>query len=99
MTTSRIPSGAPSSQYTSYAGQPAQPATDPAAENAQFLQQSTFLLQNMSTFGDGIDQNDLYLAAQGAKGPEVQQAAQWMLAHPQYIAQLDTAKDGKNPDG
>lgn len=76
-------------------------------ERAQFgqavrtLQQHFSEIDGFSLFGGGtIDMNELYAAAQGQKGgPEVQQAARFLLSHPELLAELDTSAHGGTPDG
>src|SRR5688572_18996820 len=59
------------------------------ADQQTFGQVTQVLSQNLSTFGDEIDMNALYAASTGEHGPELQQAAQWLMAHPQWLTQLD----------
>ena len=47
---------------------------------------------------DTIDMNELYQATQ-SRNPQVAQAARFLLAHPEMLNQLDTARHGGSTDG
>src|SRR2546430_2033632 len=86
---------------------PVDQAVDPRqSERAQFSQACTVLQQHFgqtagfSIFGSGtIDMNELYAAAHGKGGPEVQGAASFLLSHPQLLEHLETTGGRSNPDG
>lgn len=76
-----------------------------AYERQQFAAACRTLLTHFQEVGGAsffkngtIDQNELYMAAQGKNGPEVQQAAQFLLQHPEYVRELET-RGAANPDG
>lgn len=110
--TIRFPTNAAPSTQCTQPTRGAQPTAQPAGPSAwamerqQFSQVAATLLQHFgeagggSFFGSGtIDMNDLYAAANGQKGgPEVQQAAAWLLQRPQLVRELET-RGSANPDG
>ena len=73
-------------------------------ERQQFGQACAVLATHFQQAGGGffsggtIDMNELYAAAQGRKGPEVQQAAAFLVSHPQYVQELET-RGKASPDG
>ncbi len=80
------------------------PATD---ERAQFqsavrtIKENFDSLDGFSVFGIGadFDVNKLYAAAQDSSNPKLQEAAKFLLAHPDMLAELDTADHGGKTDG
>jgi hypothetical protein len=98
---SAIPPRIPSPSTGTVTQQPTfapQQATQDEFELAQATQTllANFKQASGSFFGGGtIDMNDLYAAANGQRGPQVQQAAQFLLQHPAMVQALDARKNGQ----
>lgn len=82
--------------------QPMQPVN---TDRAQFRDAVATLKANFGDLrggflgmSDTIDMNELYKAAQSGN-PQVAQAARFLLAHPEMLGELDTARHGGDTDG
>lgn len=82
--------------------QPMQPVN---TDRAQFRDAVATLKANFGDLrggflgmSDTIDMNELYQAAQSGN-PQVAQAARFLLAHPEMLGELDTARHGGRTDG